>query len=123
MNDTWTGDIANNGDYYISLNGSTEDGHDTLDLHGRGDGDPDWRHSTCSPNPASDRVVVYSWPIPTWERVVEVVDATGRSILQVVARAHGEARMELDRARCRPVPTMSYCVACQRVIARKLVVQ
>ena len=60
---------------------------------------------------------------PDVEQVVEVVDATGRSILrQVVARAHGEARMELDlhgAGRCLPC-RVAWRSACDHT---KLVVQ
>ena len=124
VNDTWTGDIANNGDYYISLNGSDQTGMIYSISTGVEMGDPDLEAFHVQPNPASDRVVVNFLADPDVEQVVEVVDATGRSILrQVVARAHGEARMELD---LRTVQAGAYHVVLrggQRVITRKLVVQ
>lgn len=82
VNDAWTGDIANNGDYYVSLNGSDQTGVIYTISTGVEMGDPLWTSFDVLPNPADDQAVVQVTLDVPGDVVIDVVNGMGQVVLR-----------------------------------------
>ncbi|MBV6403704.1 MAG: T9SS type A sorting domain-containing protein [Flavobacteriales bacterium] len=100
VNDSWTGDINNNGDYYVSLNGQDRTGVIyQLNTGVRVEGALSARLAV-HPNPANGAVVLdLSVPADVKDAVLEWTDGSGRAVRSERITGRGAVRMTVDTSR------------------------
>jgi hypothetical protein len=96
VNDDWTNDINNNGNYFISLNGQDSTGEIYTISTALSDGLSSSEGTTIAPNPA-DRILTVAMP-DEQDGLVElrVLDAAGRTVKQEQVRFLAGAPALLD---------------------------
>ena len=97
VNDSWTGDISNNGDYYVSLNGSDQTGIIYTISTGVEMGDPLAASFELLPNPATDQAIVQVTLEQPAAVVIEVMNAMGQVVVRhELPGSSGTLRETLD---------------------------
>ncbi|MCB0792674.1 MAG: T9SS type A sorting domain-containing protein [Flavobacteriales bacterium] len=97
VNDSWTSDIANNGDYYVSLNGLDVTGAIYTMPTGISMGDPLSTSLDVQPNPTDGLVILSFGPTMDQDLVLELTDQAGRTVLKEDLNvAPGAVRRTID---------------------------
>jgi len=109
VNDDWTGNINNNGDYFISLNGEDRTGEIysiTTGLVGAGTASTGF---TVSPNPASDMVTIALGETASGTMLgARLVDIAGKTVKEVTWSGPNESNIrQLDLS---GVPSGTYLI-------------
>ncbi len=100
VNDSWTGDINNNGDYYVSLNGQDRTGVIyQLNTGVRVEGALS-AGMAVHPNPAAGTVVLdLTVPVDVKDAVLEWTDGSGRVVRSERITGRGAVRLATDASR------------------------
>ncbi|MCB9170747.1 MAG: T9SS type A sorting domain-containing protein [Flavobacteriales bacterium] len=122
VNDSWTGDVQNNGDYYISLNGLDVTGVIYSIPTGILMGDPLLGSFDVRPNPTDGRTDLFLTVPKMQDILLEMTDATGRMVWKE-ARTDlvGDLHRSIDLSRSAPGMYTLRVITPERTLVRRIV--